>query len=103
MKKEVIPGFDADDQPALIEAADTWRWPYWDWALKRHDATGAEYDLPQLFYQTTVEVRTKTGVSKFDNPFSAFKMPNGVAMGDQKALGKLVIDVDPVRTLSSVL
>lgn len=99
MRNEIIPRFATDDQPALVEAADVWRWPYWDWALKRHDTSGAEYDLPQLFYQPTVEVRNPTGTANVDNPFSVFKMPNGVAMGDQKALGKLVIDVDPVSVL----
>jgi tyrosinase len=69
----------------MIKAADTWRLPYWDWAMKKPDwnpdnpddpvnkIPGSGPNVPFIITQEKVPVRTITGtVVPVDNPMFHF-------------------------------
>ncbi|RDL34449.1 Uncharacterized protein BP5553_07577 [Venustampulla echinocandica] len=79
---ELIPRtFAQQDIAAATHAAETWRLPYWDWAMKKPDwhAPTDKFKLgpnvPYLLTVETVEVMTKTGVATVDNPMWKFSVP----------------------------
>lgn len=89
---DLIPRtFIPEDQNDMINAANTWRLPFWDWAEQKPD-WGAPNDknrygpnVPYLLTVPKVQVKTKTGVATVDNPMWKFVMPvNGTksTMGD---------------------
>ena len=86
MIKDIIPQFPQADQDELRKAADLWRFPFWDWALKKKQEDGSHpnYDIPRIVKPETVEVRTPEGSETIPNPFHQFWMKDGVAMGDEK-------------------
>ena len=101
MVNEVIPQFHPEDQKELKDAADQWRFPFWDWASKKPQPGGAppNYDIPLIIRDEYVEVRTPEGHGNVKNPFWAFRMKDGVAMGDPK-LGANAVTRTPVSALS---
>ncbi|KAK4227792.1 common central domain of tyrosinase-domain-containing protein [Podospora fimiseda] len=105
LMKEAAAKFSEEEQPALLEALQSWRFPYWDWASKKHDPLNPtqpdNYNLPLVLPYRAVEIKVpesyepKTQESSFGpaitNPFYQFAMPEGyTSMGDPK-LGKLAI------------
>src|SRR4051794_31530757 len=76
------------------KAADTWRLPYWDWAVKKSrpnpspedpNARKTVYDLPIIARNPRIEVLDYTSLvgatTEIDNPMYQFKIPGGVNMG----------------------
>ncbi|RAH44846.1 tyrosinase [Aspergillus brunneoviolaceus CBS 621.78] len=80
MIHEVIPEItDARAKKHWTEAANCWRLPYWDWAIKQPDTN--EYGLPKILSDEVFEIlelgsRTKTDPNFGDNPM--FKFVNRV-------------------------
>jgi tyrosinase len=74
--------FAEEDQADMIHAAETWRFPYWDWAMKKpdwHFPDDRKKDgpnVPFIITVKTVEVKTKTGVTSVSNPMFQFKLPS---------------------------
>lgn len=96
MIKDVVPMFPKSDQAELIEAANLWRFPFWDWAAKRVTGSGPpNYDVPKLVREQEVEVRVAGGTARVPNPFYAFRMKDDIAMGDPK-LAPDVVTREPV-------
>lgn len=98
MVREIIPTFPEPDRAALLEAANTFRVPFWDWASKKpNDAGDYNYDVPKLVRLEEVEVRVPGGgTTKIQNPFWQFRMPDGMSMGDPQ-LRSNAITREPVR------
>lgn len=97
MINEVIPEFHDEDKAELRQAADQWRFPFWDWATKKPQEKGPKnYDVPLMVKTEHVEVRTPTGHTQIKNPFWSFRMKDGVPMGDP-SLKPDVVTREPVR------
>ena len=74
MTQEIIPQYPQDQQAGLLNAANTWRLPYWDWAV-----TNA---LPDIATTSTYTVNTFDGQTvDIPNPLYQFTMPGGKNMG----------------------
>lgn len=76
MINEIIPNqmpTDTATQKELIQAADAWRFPYWDWA--------AHSTVPLLAKTPEIEVQTKFGTSKIKNPLYQYVLPKGKTFG----------------------
>lgn len=97
MIREIIPTFPESDRADLIEAANNFRLPFWDWACKKPGENGEyNYDVPKLVRIHEVEIRVPGGTSKIKNPFWQFSMPDGMSMGDPQ-LRANAITREPVR------
>ncbi|PGH30982.1 hypothetical protein GX50_06255 [[Emmonsia] crescens] len=67
MITEIIPKFPKDKQAELKEAADSWRLPFWDWAINHRVPTLAKYP--------TTTIPTPNGKrERVENPLYQFKM-----------------------------
>ena len=90
---KLIPTTFADsDQKAMVFAAETWRLPFWDWAMKKPD-WGEDPDSPKnsgpnvgpnvpfILTQKKIEVKTKTGAALVDNPMWKFVLPDNKIFG----------------------
>lgn len=91
--KEEAKKFAADEVDDLLAAAKSWRFPYWDWALKKPDPKqGGKYDytIPLVVQQEKVSIRlpSGTGFGEVENAFYQFTMPEKMAMGDQGLASK---------------
>lgn len=98
MKKEVNE-FDEADRPELLAAAKTWRFPYWDWALKKKTGPKtSDYDVPQVIKSDTVKIRRpgKAEEEEYPNAFWQFVMLDRTAMGHKSLASK---DKDPKKDL----
>jgi len=89
MKDYARNNFSGQDLEQLLQAADQWRLPYWDWAAKKPDPTDStipwNYNLPQAFLTDTVKIRLPSGdVSGFPNALFRFRMPGDLTMGDSR-------------------
>ncbi|KAL4924110.1 tyrosinase [Aspergillus undulatus] len=85
MIDEIIPQYPESDRPSLREAADTWRLPYWDWAINPR--------VPWLAADAELQVSLAGKLETLQNPLYQFRMPNGKQMeahgvGDVKAMGE---------------
>ena len=100
MIDEVIPQFPAKEQPALKKAADQWRYPFWDFAAKKPNADGTEwnYDAPLCIKEKEVEVKVPGGTETIHNPFYSFRMPGDFTMGDDR-IKPNVVTREPVGSL----
>ncbi|EEH20603.2 hypothetical protein PABG_02834 [Paracoccidioides brasiliensis Pb03] len=68
MITDIIPAFPKDRQAQLKEAADSWRLPFWDWAVNHRVPTLAKYP--------TTTIPTPSGKrARVENPLYQFKMP----------------------------
>lgn len=79
--------FAEDDQKDMMRAAQTWRLPFWDWAMKKPNwnpdneddpvnrIPGSGPNVPFLTTQRQVTVRTKTGSAPVKNPWFHFELP----------------------------
>jgi Common central domain of tyrosinase len=103
MVDEIIPNFPAEEQAELKKAADEWRYPFWDFAVKKPNADGTEwnYDAPKCIREKEVEVKVPGGKETIPNPFYQFRMPNGYTMGDDR-IKPNVVTREPVRVLRSL-
>lgn len=85
---DLIPKtFASEDIPAMQHAADTWRLPFWDWAMKKPDWEPTNPDSPKnlgpnvrpnvpfILTQKNLEVKTKTGATSVPNPMWKFILP----------------------------
>ena len=86
---EVLKTFPEKEWPQLQIALDQWRFPYWDWALKKtaYDET-IDYDIPLVLYDKNVLILKPDSTSNKDlkpmsNPLYRFGMSNGITMGDK--------------------
>ncbi|KAF5005500.1 hypothetical protein FDECE_8078 [Fusarium decemcellulare] len=99
LMKEEARKFAPDEVPSLLEAATSWRFPYWDWAMKKPDPKqGGKYDynIPLVIQNKTVSIRLPfgSGFGEVENAFYQFTMPGKVAMGDESLASK-----DPLQDL----
>ncbi|KAI1842912.1 hypothetical protein JX266_010930 [Neoarthrinium moseri] len=73
MIRDIVPTFPEGERKAWRHAADTWRLPFWDWAV-----TGK---VPKLAHDAlaliTIPPRGKTSI---ENPLHKFRMPNDKPM-----------------------
>lgn len=57
MINKIIPTFPENERAGLIEAANTWRLPYWDFAaLKRREDKLENYELPLIATKEKITV-----------------------------------------------
>jgi hypothetical protein len=115
--KDVASTFSESEKPAMLEALQSWRFPYWDWAAKKPDLSG-DYNVPIVLPYRGIEIKVPASFKAkaqpptfaegdvwsdpspavphehrqaVTNPFYQFTMPDGYTnMGDSK-LGKLAI------------
>ena len=94
--RDLIPEtFAAEDQDEMFKAADTWRLPFWDWAMKKptwnpdnpddpeNRIPGTGPNVPFIVTLKKVPVRTKTGsADPVDNPMFNFALPKNKKFGD---------------------
>lgn len=98
--RHLIPTtFDQKDHDAMFRAAETWRLPYWDWAMKKPDWDQANPDSPKnlgpkvgpnvpfVITQKYVEVKTKTGTNSVPNPMLKYTLPGFKDHLDDKTFG----------------
>ncbi|KAK0707120.1 hypothetical protein B0T26DRAFT_876116 [Lasiosphaeria miniovina] len=92
-----VKHFDKDERPELLEDLQSWRLPYWDWALKRMAFVEGKwtrtYSVPSVFQEVEVTIRRPRRVPSlgFPNALYQFNMPYGWKMGDAKKLGDLAV------------
>jgi tyrosinase len=104
MTQEIIPNqFDQSLRSELQSAADTWRLPYWDWAMQKPDwhdkANRSKFgpNVPEVITLQKVPVRGRTGGMVFvDNPMWKFTLPAGDHMGNH---GIPFLEGEPVSEL----
>lgn len=72
--KDVVAEFPPDQQAALKPALDSWRYPYWDWALPRQGT--AQLYVPELLRLPKIDVRRSNGLTEtIDNPLYRYQFP----------------------------
>lgn len=86
MKKE-IESYDKKERDGLLEAAQTWRWPYWDWAKKKPLPDNDKlfnYNVPLVMRKEKVTIRLPApqNQGEIENAFYEFRMPNNINMRD---------------------
>jgi tyrosinase len=95
MITDIIPQVPETARDEWKSAADSWRFPYWDWAQKkvRKDTSDPDnikdkiiYDVPLIVKDPKIEVldykQAGLGtIAKIDNPMYKFRMPDGSQMG----------------------
>ena len=99
--KDEVQRYAPIERPALLEAARTWRLPYWDWAAKKplpDNPQLQDYNVPLVVLTKDVRIRLPTvlGYGSYPNAFYQFTMPKGIAMGDDSLRSK---DMDPLKDL----
>lgn len=109
MKEEVLPKMsfpNADRKKQWVEAADSWRLTYWDWAARQDyiDETG----LPMVFTEEQVQIEKPSSRYEYENvpnPLWIFVNPMKGADGKPMPFGdpkmgenafKLAKDSNPV-------
>ena len=114
---DLIPeSFANSDRPAMQHAADTWRLPYWDWAMKKPEwdtdnpdspknsgpnATNVKLNVPFILTQKNVEVMTATGSTSVPNPMLKFVLPNNKKHPEYKTFGSYKIS-EPVCNIGLI-
>lgn len=88
MINEIIPQYPEKYRPTLRAAADTWRLPYWDWAVNPK--------IPWLAEDPELQISLFGELETLQNPLYQFRMPDGKAMenhgvGDVQAMGEDII------------
>jgi len=87
MRAYATENFPPEDQEALLQAAESWRLPYWDWAAKKPDDSGKyDYNIPVVFQKKEVEIRLPPpqAPGPYPNALYQFTMPQDLTMGDRK-------------------
>ena len=71
MSEIVAPISDPSLKAKWTIAANTWRLPYWDWALPQSDTR--KFGVPAVFNQSTIQITKPDGTkSSVDNPLYRF-------------------------------
>jgi len=92
-------GLSAADQEPWTTAAQQWRLPYWDWAVKQDYLSPSNYGVPEVFTQQSVTILDFNGSQiQVDNPLWRFVNPRNVAMG-ASSMGNLGVRGQPWREL----
>lgn len=81
--REAFKKMDDADKGVWKAAADSWRFPYWDWATKQvYDSHGSlpvvteQYAIPVLCSLDTVQIWPPSGlVQDYPNPLAKFENP----------------------------
>ena len=99
--KEVANQYPESERPDLLEAASSWRLPYWDWAIKKRvpeNPTKLDYNVPLVVLLKKVHVKRPTtiGHGDVDNAFYQFTMRDDITMGDSSLESP---DKDPLKDL----
>ncbi|MCJ1314037.1 hypothetical protein MMC25_007717 [Agyrium rufum] len=93
LESVVGPISDHDIKNIWTKAANTWRLPYWDWALPQKDTK--QYGVPAILDKREVQVVNPDGSAfSLDNPLYRFvnTLDNEkIAMGDKK-MGEFAVD-----------
>jgi hypothetical protein len=119
--QKVADTFSEEEKPAMLEALQSWRFPYWDWAAKKPQPGGAadDYDLPVVVPFKGVEIKVPESFKAasaqppafaegdvwsdpsvpepgehrqaLENPLYNFTMPKGYENMGDQKLGKLAI------------
>ncbi|KAF7537431.1 hypothetical protein G7054_g3742 [Neopestalotiopsis clavispora] len=101
MKDEVKKFQGEEDQ--FLTALESWRFPYWDWALKKplSDSTNHDYNVPLVIRDMKVQIRQpgSAGLLPYINAFYQFTMPNGITMGDDSLKVGIGGKYDPLTDL----
>ncbi|KAL7936597.1 hypothetical protein V8C35DRAFT_295919 [Trichoderma chlorosporum] len=90
---EIINGgslnIDESSKAEWIQAATTWRLPYWDWARKQH--YNNNFAVPNLFTRDTVTIWLPNGVEQnnYPNPFWSFQNPEVYENGNPRPFGHM--------------
>lgn len=66
--QNIAAGYPEDLRATYQEAADSFRFPYWDWA--------SDNQMPEIVTQLTVTIVTPSGVQIVDNPLYTYKFQN---------------------------
>jgi tyrosinase len=95
MKKLIPTTFAAKYHDAMNEAADTWRLPFWDWAMKKptwnpdnqddpaNKTPGTGPNVPFVITQVNVPVLTSIGdATLVKNPLFNYALKEGSSFGD---------------------
>ena len=103
MVQEIIPQYTDDSNRDLwTQAAQAWRLPYWDWAIRKADKAGGSpnYNIPQIFQDAQIQITVASGPIIVDNPVYRFSMPNGKPMGTSGItnIGGIPVLSTPVRS-----
>lgn len=82
MRDEIIPGFPKDQQAEWREAADSWRFPFWDWSIANPNSSTGTVKVPQLSKYPTITVPKSdlSGEERIENPLFQFKVPTNEPM-----------------------
>jgi len=92
-------GLSAADQVPWKTAAQQWRLPYWDWAVKQDYLSPRNYGVPEVFTQQRVTISDFNGSQvQVDNPLWRFVNPRKVAMG-ASSMAQFGIRGQPWRSL----
>ncbi|MCJ1266573.1 hypothetical protein MMC22_006458, partial [Lobaria immixta] len=82
MTQVIIPKYPRHNQEQLTHAANTWRLPYWDWAVLKFDARRRPtYNIPKIVRMKRIRLKGPEGFTCVDNPMYRFSMPGGQSMG----------------------
>lgn len=100
MKDVIAAGTFADaDKEAMKHAANTWRLPFWDWAIKKpawdvdnpdspvNLAPAVGRNCPYIVTQKKVQVKTATGVATVSNPMWKYNLPANPKFPNSKTFG----------------
>ena len=83
--KEEAHKYPSVEKPDL-EAAESWRFPYWDWALKKPvpgQPHKRNYNVPLVVLpKVRISLPTVLDYGDVENAFYQFTMPGGITMGD---------------------
>lgn len=86
LMKEEIQSYRKDERDGLLEAAQSWRFPYWDWAKKKplpENSQKFNYNVPLVMLKQKVTIRLPAPQNKgeIENAFYEFRMPDNINMG----------------------
>lgn len=67
---EIANEWTGPEKESLIEAANAFRFPFWDWAVLPPDG---ETNVPPFFTQPTIDLKLPNGTTTIDNPLYSYK------------------------------
>ena len=83
-----------DEKQAWKRAASHWRFPYWDWALKRKWFQPEDYGVPELVYLPQIQITLPHNQTRtLTNPLYQFTNPSLKSMGDKAAMGEYALQI----------
>jgi hypothetical protein len=69
--KDVANSFSESERPAMLEALQSWRFPFWDWASKKPHRNG-DYNLPVVLPYRGVEIKVPASFKDPEQPPPTF-------------------------------